>query len=218
VLDDMINQTLVESAAEELGITVTEEELDERLQTYTDKYGTGEDLAAALAEVGTTPDEIREMERSSLIGQKMLDVITEDVPTTARFVRARHILCNAEEDCEAALARLDGGEAFEDVAKDMSEDTASAELGGDLDWITTGMLPSQQLEDEIFSLPVGKRSPVVLTDFGYHVIEVVDEDGSRELSEEQRYSMREKRLMEWLIDRRASSDIVIYIEDLKNLE
>jgi parvulin-like peptidyl-prolyl isomerase len=217
VLDDMINQTLIEMSATELGVAASDEEVEERLQTYYDEFGTGDELEAALAEVGTTFDEIEEMERSSIIGQKMLDEITADVPTTARFVHARHILCNSEEDCDAALARLDSGESFEDVAKDLSEDAASAERGGDLDWITLGMLPSQQMEDEIFSLPVGQRSGVVLTDFGYHVIEVVDEDGARDLSEEQRYTLREKRLMEWLRDRRAASDIVIYIEDLKNL-
>lgn len=217
VLDDMINQSLIEMAAEELGITAGDDEIEERLQTYYDEFGTGDDLEAALADVGTTVDEIHDMERSGIIGQKMLDVITVDVPTTALFVHARHILCNTEEDCEAALARLDAGETFDDVAKDVSEDAASAERGGDLDWITAGMLPSQQMEDAIFNLPVGERSDVVLTDFGYHIIEAVEVDESRDLSEEQRYTLREKRLMEWLAERRDASEIVIHIEDLKNL-
>ncbi|MFN2114513.1 MAG: peptidylprolyl isomerase [Anaerolineae bacterium] len=218
VLDNMINQTLIEMAAAEMGITTTEDEVDERLQAnYYDTLGEGEELEAALADLGTSLDEIRDIERANIISGKMLDEITADVPTTARFVHARHILCNSQEDCEAALARLDSGEAFEDVAKDVSEDAASAERGGDLDWITAGMLPSLQLEEAIFGLGVGERSAVVLTDFGYHVIEVLDEDESRELSEEQRFTLREKQLGEWLTERRAESDIVIYIDDLKNL-
>jgi parvulin-like peptidyl-prolyl isomerase len=219
VLNDMINQVLVESAASDLGITASDEELEQRLQMYYDKYGTGEELESALEERGTTLEQIKAMERSQIIGQKMMmDVITKDVPTTARFVHARHILCNSREDCEAALARIEAGEAFEDVAREVSQDAASAEPGGDLDWITIGMLPSQQLEQEIFKVPVGGRSPVVLTDFGYHIIEVLDEDDARELSEEQRYTLREKAYIDWLAEQRAASDIEIYIEDLKNLE
>lgn len=217
VLDDMINQVLIAQAASEMGIAATDEEVAERMQSYLEDFGTEEELATSLAQSGTNVDEIETMERSSIVGQKLLERITVDVPATAEFVHARHVLCETAEACEAALGRLNTGEAFDAVAGAVSADETSAKRGGDLDWIARGMLPSQQLEDEIFKLQPGERSGVVQTDFGFHVIEVLERDAERELSADQRYALREKRLMEWLEQQRQSSDIVINVEDLREL-
>jgi parvulin-like peptidyl-prolyl isomerase len=218
VLDDMINQVLVEQAARELGVVATEEDIAARMASYVEQFGSEDALAASLSETGTSKDEIAKMERASIIGQKMLDKITADVPTTAEFVHARHILCDSQEACTSALERLAAGESFATVATDVSKDDTSAQRGGDLDWVARGMLPSQQLEDEIFRLAPGERSGVVATDFGFHVIEVIERDASRELSVEQRYTLREKRLMEWLADRRRQSHIEVFVADLRDLE
>jgi parvulin-like peptidyl-prolyl isomerase len=217
VLDDMINQVLIAQAAKEMGITATDEEVAARMKAYLDEFGNQEALDASLSQSGTNTQEIEAMERSSIIGQKLLERITVDVPATAEFVHARHILCQTAQDCEAALARLEAGEAFDAVASEVSTDETSAKRGGDLDWVSRGMLPSQQLEDEIFKLQPGQRSGVVKTDFGYHVIETLERDPSRELSADQKYALREKRLMEWLDQRRQSSDVVINVEDLRDL-
>lgn len=217
VLDDMLNQVLIEQAAAELGIEATDAELAERMKSYVEEFGGEDALTASLAQDGTTMDEIAAMERSAIVGQKLLEHITGDVPETAAFVHARHILCDTLDDCQAALDRLNAGEPFDQVAADVSKDETSAARGGDLDWIARGMLPSAQLEQEIFLLQPGQRSGVVQTDFGFHIIEVLERDEAREMSAEQRYTLREKLLMEWLDQRRRESEIEIYVDDLRDL-
>lgn len=62
---------------------------------------------------------------------------------------------------------------FAALAKEFSQDTGSANQGGDLGWITKNMLVPQ-VETAVFSLDKGKISEVVESPFGFHVINVVD--------------------------------------------
>ncbi len=215
VLNDMINQALLEQAAEEMDISATAEEAEASLQSYIEQIGGEAEFEKSLTETGATRDEVLEMERASLIGKKLLEQIAADVPETAEFVHARHILCKTEADCQAALERVEAGEDFATVARELSQDETTKDRGGDLDWVTRGMLPSQKLEDALFALQAGERSGVVQSDFGFHVIELIERDPSRALDEAQRVQLKEKKLAEWQATRRKEADIVIYVEDLK---
>lgn len=70
---------------------------------------------------------------------------------------------------EAVLKRVQGGEDFAQVAKQVSEDPGTAKQGGDLGWIGRGMLTGP-FEDALFGMKVGEVTGPVKTDFGYHII------------------------------------------------
>jgi peptidyl-prolyl cis-trans isomerase SurA len=72
---------------------------------------------------------------------------------------------------EDLLERLRSGEDFEQLARRYSEDPGTAELGGDLGWFRRGRMV-QEFEDAAFSLPDGRLSGVVETEFGFHIIRV----------------------------------------------
>lgn len=79
---------------------------------------------------------------------------------------------------EEAIRRAKGGEDFGKIAKELSEDTATAPQGGDLGFVGKGeMVP--QFEEAVFALKKGEVSPQpVRTPFGYHAIKVFDvQDG-----------------------------------------
>ncbi|HEX5420642.1 MAG TPA: SurA N-terminal domain-containing protein [Gammaproteobacteria bacterium] len=73
---------------------------------------------------------------------------------------------------EAVLKRVQGGEDFAKVAKEVSQDPGTADQGGDLGWIGRGMLKGP-FEDTLFSMKVGDVKGPVKTDFGYHIIKLV---------------------------------------------
>ena len=78
----------------------------------------------------------------------------------------------AQEKAQAALARVNAGEDFALLAKELSEDTLSGQEGGDLDWMT--------LDDEdaftkaVFALENGATSDIVTTDSDLHIIKITD--------------------------------------------
>jgi peptidyl-prolyl cis-trans isomerase D len=78
----------------------------------------------------------------------------------------------AQEKAERVLERLQKGEAFEKVAKEVSKDAGSAKKGGDLGFFGRGVM-DPAFEEEVFSLKeVGALSKPVLSKFGYHIIKL----------------------------------------------
>lgn len=83
-----------------------------------------------------------------------------------------HILAATPEKINTIRDRLNRGEDFTTLAKEHSEDSATAEKGGTLGVLTRAELPVPFAE-AAFALPVGAISKPVKTDFGWHVIKVL---------------------------------------------
>jgi peptidyl-prolyl cis-trans isomerase D len=96
-------------------------------------------------------------------------------------VRASHILLKTDGKDEAAvrkqaedlLKKARAGGDFAQLATQFSEDEASKAKGGDLDYFGKGqMVP--EFDKVAFSLPPGQISDLVKTQFGFHIIKVID--------------------------------------------
>lgn len=88
--------------------------------------------------------------------------------------QASHILVATEDEAEAIRAELDGGADFAAVAKEKSTDRGSASAGGDLGWFGVGMMV-KPFEDAVIAMKKGEISAPVQSQFGWHVIKLVDE-------------------------------------------
>lgn len=98
---------------------------------------------------------------------------------------ARHVLLKvpagaAEADVRAVrdlaasvLDRARKGEDFAALARAMSQDTVSAAQGGDLGWFGRGSMV-KPFEDAVFGTAPGQFAPVVETQYGFHVIQVLE--------------------------------------------
>lgn len=69
--------------------------------------------------------------------------------------------------------KLKNGGDFEDLARQYSDDSASAASGGDLGYISKGQM-IEEFEEALFSLDVGEVSEIVETKYGFHIIKVFD--------------------------------------------
>jgi len=98
---------------------------------------------------------------------------------------------------EEVIKRVKAGEAFDRLAREISEDPASAPQGGDLGFVSPGeMVP--QFEEAVFALKKGEVSPApVRTPFGYHAIRVLEvQEGGRQPFREVAGQIKDKLLEE----------------------
>lgn len=111
--------------------------------------------------------------------------------TQAEERRARHVLVKSEKEQPAAerqkakakaeqlLAQIRAKpDGFEAVAKASSDDAGSAAQGGDLGFFGRGTMV-KPFEDSAYSMKPGEISPVIETDFGYHIIQLVEVRGGQ---------------------------------------
>lgn len=100
------------------------------------------------------------------------------------MVRARHILISfdandpvdrgrAHERITDLRKRIVNGESFEQVARENSDDTATARRGGDLGWAPRGTYAAS-FEEYCWKGEVGKISDIIQTQYGFHIIRVDD--------------------------------------------
>ncbi|TCD70707.1 Peptidyl-prolyl cis-trans isomerase pin4 [Steccherinum ochraceum] len=92
----------------------------------------------------------------------------------ATAVNVRHILCEKHSRATEALQKIQEGQRFDKVAQEYSEDKAKA--GGSLGWMVRGSMVGA-FQDAAFALEPStvdkpKLSPLVKTNFGYHLIMV----------------------------------------------
>jgi len=77
----------------------------------------------------------------------------------------------AQQAATDTLGRIEAGESFAAVAAEVSDDPGSASAGGDLGCNSPGTFVAP-FEDAVASLEPGELSGLVLTDFGYHIIQL----------------------------------------------
>ncbi len=87
-------------------------------------------------------------------------------------VRALHILTKTKNQAGAIIMRVNNGESFKELAKQFSN-CPSGQVGGDLGYFGRGVMVPE-FEKAAFDTPKGEMSDPVQTDFGWHVIKVID--------------------------------------------
>ena len=89
-------------------------------------------------------------------------------------ISARHILLEDEATALEVKAKLDAGEDFAELAKQVSKDPGSASNGGDLGYFSKGVMV-EEFDNVAFSQAIGVISDPVQSSLGYHIIKVEDQ-------------------------------------------
>jgi peptidyl-prolyl cis-trans isomerase SurA len=100
---------------------------------------------------------------------------------------------------EQLKTRIDGGDDFAALAQSNSDDRSSAIEGGDLGWLTPGdLLP--EFEKQMDSLEIDEVSEPFRTEFGWHIVQVIDRreyDSTEEVQKaEARNAIRKRKFNE----------------------
>jgi parvulin-like peptidyl-prolyl isomerase len=210
VLEQMIDQELIRQAAVEMGISISEEELEASIAGIVEQSGGEDGFNQSLSASGTSYDDFRQMLLDQLLSEAVYSSVTASIDSVAEQVHARHILLPTKEMAEEVLARLQAGEDFAYLAREYSEDISSRETGGDMGFFPRGVMPAE-VEEAAFGLEVGGMSGIVESQFGFHVIQVLERE-EREIAVEVFESLRQQTFMQWLEDQRASATIERFVE------
>ena len=152
-------------------------------------------------QVGWSEEEYVNVVRTDLLRRKLQDIFAATVPTTTEQIHARHILVDTKEQADAALVRLKKGETFEALAKELSKDTASKDKGGDLGWFPKGAMV-KAFEDAAFALKLNEVSAPIQSQFGYHIIQLLEGPQVRPLDAATLTQQQNAALTNWLSDQR----------------
>ena len=240
VVDQLIATRLILQEARKRNIAATEKEIDEQIDAIKKRFPTEAEFNTALTRNGFTLASLREMIRTNATQRRVAEVVApgqvSDEELRKQFdanraqydqqaqIKAGHILFRiAQKDQEAVAqakarivqARLSDGAKFEDLAKQYSDDRASAERGGDLGFVPKGTLV-KEFEDAAWSLKPGQTSGLVKTQYGLHLIRVyevkeaakADFDKIKDQIREQLLAgKREKAFGAWVEEQRKTAKI-----------
>ncbi len=229
-VEALIDEKIVELEIKKEDIKIPEEAVDEEVELFIENAGGEETFEAGLEQSGMTEQDFRDDVIQYLSIRKLMEPLVEitdeelkayftenkETYDTPEAVEARHILVE-KEDKELAnelYEKLKDGADFAELAKEHSSDS-SAEMGGDLGFFSRGeMVP--EFEEKAFSMKVGDISEPVKSDFGYHIIEVLDKKEAKEATLEDHADEIKEKLVEdkmqaeyvtWLEEKREEYDI-----------
>lgn len=102
--------------------------------------------------------------------------------------------------------RILAGEDFAALAAEYSDDPGSGANGGDLGWAKRGAYVPE-FDATVFSLPIGETSELIKTQFGYHIIQVIERDANRPKDENTIAQEKSQAFQTWLQEQILATSI-----------
>lgn len=214
--DQLIIEAIVLRFAGDLGQTATEEEVNSAIATIL-QLPTVDDpnfqtaFQTELANSGLTEEQYREMVRVTVLQLKVSDQFQAELPATAESVHYRHIIVDAQTVADDLRTQIEGGADFAQLAKEKSLDTQATTDGGDKGWAPKGVFPAE-CEETVFALEVGKLATCPLRSTLFVVYQVTETQSDRPIDEVNRPALTEKAVLDWLVEKQATLEIVNNME------
>jgi parvulin-like peptidyl-prolyl isomerase len=232
-LTQMIDDELIREKAQELGIVVTDDDVTNAINSDLQQIATQSQTSTtitdtqqatpvpqsdldkiyqkALDAMGLSDAAFRSIIKQNLISQQVQDQLASQVVTTGLVIHVQLIQTDTQEQADAAKARIDAGEDFAIVAKDVSTDTTTADNGGDLGWVTVGQLSSrygEPVEAKAFSLDAGKMD-IVQSNGSFFVVQMLERNENGPLPADILTQRQNSALSDWLQQYESSTDVTI---------
>ena len=184
----LVQRAEYDNRAEELKLTVTDKEIDARIEQVKKQSfgGSQAKLDKQLKEQGYTKESLRADIKAQLLSEKIYDAVTKDAKVTdteiAKYYQqnksqysqaesrdVRHILVKTKAQANKIYDELKAGGNFAALAKKYSTDPGSKDSGGKLT-IIRGQTVAP-FDTTAFQLTTNQISKPVKTQYGYHVIQ-----------------------------------------------
>ncbi len=191
VIDKLIDESVIRQWANKEGITVTNQDINATYDKIIKDKGSEGDVKTVLSQLYNLNDkEFKRLIPDLLYREKIETNLLERV-------HVRHILLPSEDVAKKVRGEVDFTN-FNDKAKQYSQDKTTRDAGGDLGFFDRAKAEklSPELAKVMFELQASQISGPIKTQYGYHLIWVVEKTGKEK-----------KTFEEWLTDKRAQTKI-----------
>jgi foldase protein PrsA len=190
VMQFLVSALWIEGEAADRGLSATPDEIKRQFQqTKKQSFPNEKAYQKFLKQSGQTQADIDFRVELDVLSNKVREAVTRDTGNVSDKDVENYYKQNAQQfsqperrdvevvltktvsKAQEALKRLQGGASFKKIAKQMSEDPATKNQGGQLLGITKGQ-QEPSFDTALFSAPKGKLSGPVKTSRGYYVFEV----------------------------------------------
>ncbi|WP_236636233.1 peptidylprolyl isomerase [Pradoshia eiseniae] len=223
-VDNLVTKIVINKEADKRDVKVKTSEINAEVAVYEENYGGEEGLKSALKSSGLTLADLKEDIETNIKIEKLMakDIKLTDDEVKAYYeenkqnfdtpesIEVSHILVEDKKTAQKVLDELKKGKDFADLAKEYSTDTATAEKGGELGFITHGEMV-EEFEDAAFALKVGETSDIVKSSYGYHIIKATDYKEAKEST----YEDSKEQAKEAALAEKISSEYSSWVEELK---
>jgi len=239
ILETLINRELLYQESQNHSVKVEDKKVVEQLEIMKKRFPSEDEFKAALLKMKISETTLKSQMRKNMAIQQFIDkefvqkinvpekevkafyVSQPDSFKEPEQVRAMHILikvdpgtdeskkAEARKKLEGIQNRLRKGEDFEALAKEYSEGP-SGPKGGDLGYFSKGQMV-KPFDEAAFGLSPGGVSDIVETQFGYHLIKVVDKKPEGMMS----YEEVKDRLQEYIKQQKVREQVNQSIENWK---
>lgn len=217
--NNLIRDRVVRHYAGELGVEVTDEEIDQAIvdrfepippdasetpDTLSEQGRTA--LNQTLDVFGITESEYRTWLRGRLYITEMIDDFRAEMPEEISQVHVEWIVTATQADAQAALDRVNAGEDFLEVATEVNEETGLSEEGV-VGWVPEGALPA--LDTALFGeeMEVGEIQGPISTSFGSVLVRVTEGPEVQEVNDTMRDLVVGNQMQEWLDEKLVTADV-----------
>ncbi len=167
VIGRMIEDVAIQKMAKDLGVSVSNDDIEKQLKSVTSNFGSDEDVAKELQDLyGWNRDQFKS---NVLKPQLLKDAVQKKWNSEDQFTK------DEKAKAQDILKQLKGGADFATLAKKYSDDQNSAVDGGDLGTNEKGTFV-KEFEDAALKLKPGEISDVVQTQFGFHIVKLISND------------------------------------------
>jgi parvulin-like peptidyl-prolyl isomerase len=186
----LVQQAQYEQKAKDLGISITDKDVDKGLQQIKKQYFSGSEAQykKGLQQQGLTDQDVRTSVRDNLISTKITKKVTSGIKVSDADVKTyfeknkaqygqpesrdvRHILVKTRALADKIYAQLRAGGDFAALAKKYSQDPGSKALGGKLTISKGQTVP--RFDQVAFSLEKNQISHPIQTQYGWHIIQAI---------------------------------------------
>lgn len=203
-LNTLMDETLFQAAAEKEGMIISDEEINARIQSLTEKVGGADAFQHWLSENHYSESSFRRALNREISAARIREKLFSEKLSGIEQIHAYQIFTTTHAEANSVKTKLDLGLSFIDLAK-----TNDPITGGDLDWVARGILVYPQLEDALFALQPGSYSDIIETDIGFHILYAAEKSTDHELTPQSRQILEHKILSDWVEEQKASAEIVM---------